>query len=71
MNPRQRAAHAYRAVDVPFWVILVTYGLWLVVGVVVALHYRSFDLPALEANLAGFVAGGFAAAGFYLLRACD
>jgi len=60
----------YRDVDVPLWIVITTLWLWFVVGVAVALHFISYDIPVHEANLAGFTAGGFVAAMFYLLLAC-
>lgn len=71
MTRRKRAARLYRDVDVPLWIMFTTLWLWLVVGVAVALHFNSYEIPTNEANLAGFVSGGFVAAFFYLLLACD
>ena len=71
MTRRKRAARLYRDVDVPLWIVITTLWIWLVIGVAVALHFNSYEIPATEANLAGFVSGGFVASLFYLLLACD
>lgn len=71
MRHRKRLTRTYRDIEVPIWVLLTTLWFWLVVGVAVALHFNSFDIPTDEANVAGFVSGGFIAAFFYLLMACE
>lgn len=71
MTRRKRAVSAVRDLGVPAHVVLSTVAIWLVVGVPVALHFRSFDLPANYDLFVGWAAGGFASAFLYVLFACE
>ena len=71
MTPRQRALHAYRQADVPVHVAVATVAIWVLVALPVFLHLDAFDLPATYPVAIAWAVGGFAAAFFYFLTACE